>query len=53
MLHMQSGKIKKASEKSCVMDQRLCQLRKRYEDGLLSLTQYHYQLSLLIGAKAT
>jgi hypothetical protein len=52
MAHMQSGKIQKASEKSCVMDQKLSQLRTRYEEGVIILTQYHHQLSLLIGTKS-
>ena len=52
LIHANSGKLKKDSKKTCVMQGKLNQLRKRYDDGLIQLSEYHYQLSLLIGMKS-
>jgi hypothetical protein len=29
-----------------------CELRKRYDEGETQLSEYHYQLSLLVGTKS-
>jgi hypothetical protein len=52
MIHANSGKLKKVSEKTCMMQQKLDVLGKRYREGVIKLSEYHYQLSLLIGAKS-
>jgi len=52
LIHANSGKLKKSAEKTCVMQDKLDQLRKRYGEGELQLSEYHYQLSLLIGTKS-
>jgi hypothetical protein len=52
LIHANSGKLKKDSQKTCVMQNKLNQLRKRYDDGIIQLSEYHYQLSLLIGMKS-
>ena len=51
LLHANSGKVKKESSKASVAQNKLNELRKRYDDGIIKLSQYHYQLSLLIGTK--
>ncbi|CAF3027216.1 unnamed protein product [Rotaria sp. Silwood2] len=52
LIYTNSGKLKKDSQKTCVMQNKLNQLRKRYGDGIIQLSEYHYQLSLLVGMKS-
>jgi hypothetical protein len=51
LIHANSGKLKQKSQKTCVMQNKLNQLRKRYDEGVIQLPEYHYQLSLLVGTK--
>jgi hypothetical protein len=51
LILLNSGKLKKKSQTTCAMQEKLDELKKRYSDGVIKLCEYHYQLSLLIGTK--
>ncbi len=52
LIHANSGKLKKNAQQTCVMQNKLDELRKRYDEGEIQLSGYHYQLSLLVGTKS-
>ncbi len=52
LIHANSGKLKNNAQKTCAMQNKLDQLRKRYNDGKIQLSEYHHQLSLLVGTKS-
>ena len=52
LVHINTGKLKKNAQKTCVMQNKLDQLRKRYDEGGIKLSEYHRQLSLLVGTKS-
>ena len=49
LIHANTGKLKKNSERTCVMQSKLLELRKRYDERGIQLPEYHHQLSLLVG----
>ncbi len=51
LIHVNSGKLKKASKKTCTMQDKLKELRKRYDEQTIKLNEYHNELSKLIGTK--
>jgi hypothetical protein len=52
LIHANLGKLKKNSQKTCAMQDQLDQLRSRYGEGAIQMSEYHYQLSLLVGMKS-
>ena len=51
LIHGNSGKLKKASKKTCTMQDKLKELRRRYDEQTIKLNEYHNELSQLIGTK--
>ncbi|CAM4966397.1 unnamed protein product [Rotaria socialis] len=51
LIHGNSGKLKKASKKTCTMQDKLKELRRRYDEQTIKLNEYHNELSKLIGTK--
>jgi hypothetical protein len=51
LIHANTGKLKKNSERTCVMQNKFDELRKRYDEGGIQLSEYHRQRSLLVGTK--
>lgn len=51
LVYGNSGKLKRSSKKTCAMQTKFKELRKRYDGQTVSLTEYHNELSKLIGTK--
>ena len=52
LIHAESGKLTKNSRKICIMQKKLNQPCKRYDDEKIHLSKEQRQLSLLVGTKS-